>query len=247
MDAARLGMRPGDCSVCCAPLMRLPTLGKLAALPLCRRRPRRRRLRHRERRAGRRRPGLRGRGAVRGALLGLPHLRGRRHGGLGQPRSRRARTRTARTSTSARRPRRTCSTPSRTAASPRVRCRRTSSRARTRRRSRTFIAKYSGPERAQARAATSAPERASRARPEGDPPRPGPGARRARAPPRRVRRSGCDDASWRSTRRRLELLPEVEALRARQNEASQGDRARQEGRRGRERRRSPRCRRSRAA
>ena len=28
-------MRPGDCSVCGAPLMRLPTLGKLAALPLC--------------------------------------------------------------------------------------------------------------------------------------------------------------------------------------------------------------------
>jgi len=27
-------MRTGDCSVCCAPLMRLPTIGKLAALPL---------------------------------------------------------------------------------------------------------------------------------------------------------------------------------------------------------------------
>ena len=30
-----LGMGPGDCSVCCAPPMRLPALAKLAALPLC--------------------------------------------------------------------------------------------------------------------------------------------------------------------------------------------------------------------
>ena len=52
--------------------MRLPALAKLAALPLPRR-ARRRRLRHRERRARQERPGLRGRGAVRGALLGLPH------------------------------------------------------------------------------------------------------------------------------------------------------------------------------
>ena len=28
-------MEPHDCSVCCAPLMRLPALGKLAALSLC--------------------------------------------------------------------------------------------------------------------------------------------------------------------------------------------------------------------
>ena len=78
--------------------------------------------------------GLRGRGAVRGALLGLPHAQTSRHRGLGHQRPR-ASTRTARTSTSARRPRRTSSTRSATAASRRARCRRTSSSARTPRRS----------------------------------------------------------------------------------------------------------------
>ena len=46
--------------------------------------------------------------------------------------------------------------------------------------------------------------------------------------------------------RRRELLPEVEGLRARQNEASQAHRRGEAGGRGRRRARSPRCRRSRA-
>ena len=71
--AWRGGMEPGDCSVCCAPLMRRPAIGMLAPLAAVVAALAAVGVRHEEHLAGQERPELRGRGAVRGALRGLPH------------------------------------------------------------------------------------------------------------------------------------------------------------------------------
>ena len=168
----------------CVRLLHLDSRGLGSARP--------RRLRQRGHRALRGRPELRGRGAFRRALLGLSHARGRRSPGLGRPRAAQP---GARTSTSARRPPRTSSTRSETAASRARSCPRTSSSARRPRgrRVRRRVLRQRGrppddPD-DRARHPTSHHEsRAQRARPESDPrgPGPGPGRRsRAAAPPRR--------------------------------------------------------------
>ena len=126
------------------------------------------------------------------------------------------------------------STRSATAASPRARCRRTSSPARRPRRSREFVAQVLGPERrAPADDAARLPARGvADARPEGDPPRPGAGAGRAGAPARRLRRA-AGRARWRSTRGGTRCCPRSRGCGRAQNEASQAIARGQAGRRGR--------------
>ena len=140
-----------------------------------RRRPRGVRVRHRGHLAVQERPELRGRRAVRRALLGLPHAGRRRRRGLGDQGQGRASARTARTSISARRTSTDVLYAIGTAASPARSCRRTSSigeDARTGRAS--FVRQVLRPQQTHAgrQPGASTPRPAVRsARPQRDPPR----------------------------------------------------------------------------
>ena len=231
---------PGDCSVCSPPSCALASRSPRCPLVAVGRRPPAAQegieLAEGE-------PELRGRGALQRALLRLPHADARP-----APRARRSSPTDARVQgrpelqLSARSSTTTSSTRSATAASPPARCRRTSSSARTPRRSRDFVAKYSG------RATRKTPRHArsaADARPQGDPPRPG----RRCAPRSRAGGDGSDerlDAALELDERRRELLPEVEGLRARAERGVAGDRRAPRRRAATPPRRSPRCRRSRA-
>ena len=108
----------------------------------------------------------------------------------------------------------TSSSPSATAASPARSCPRTSSSARTPRRSRDFLDEVLG------RRQTSAEQVAAVARSQGDPPRP---RGRARAALARRGAAGRDRRAARARRSAgARILPELEELRATQNEASEG-------------------------